>query len=504
MWLRRIFLTIVLVSLFIFNSPVRSLQAQNTIHLTIDTALGIAMENSYRVREISMDIEQGRHRLKSRQAGLKSKVYMNLRAPEFNSASDYKWNSVLGKDEIIREDTRRWQTDLSIRQPVIILGRPTNGYLSLNNQIYRYLQTNGYNEIDYYNRYFVKFEQPLFSPNYLKNDVEDAKLDLENRELEFISDIAEMIEDISEDYYDILLMINRQRIYSEQVETLSELALMINEISADESSPEVMQIQMELANSRDQLNEAQVSLRRNLTGLKQRLRIDDADTLEVEARIQEIVPITVDRAQAVAYGLKLQPNIQQREINRRRQETRFEETKARDSFRVDLEMTYGQEKHDKNYRELWDEQDNSYSVSVRAYVPIWDWGERKERIKAEEINIKRTDLDLEEERHKIVVDIENAIDNLEEYQTRALSMAENLKISQKLVDISRNRYRAGEISITDLLTILNSRRNSKLNQLDVNIRYRESLLNLMMETYYDYENDIPLVDRILELENNNS
>ncbi len=494
------FLLSTFIVFIFFNCSILFPQNRNIINLNLDSAVRIAMENSYRVRELRMEIERRRHELKSRQASLKSKVYMNLRAPEINSISDYKWNSVIGKEEIIREDTRRWQTDLSIRQPVILFGHPTNGYLSLNNRMYRFLQADGKKEIDYYNRYFIKFEQPLFLPNYLKNDIEEAELNVERNELDFMRNIAGMLDDISDDYYDIFSVKNRIRIYRDHVQNLSELAKLIKDISSGESSPDIMQVEVELANSREQLNETQINLRRELTGMKQRLRLSDTDSLDVEARIQEIVPFTVNREQAIEYGLKFQPYLQQRQIDRRRHEIWYEETKARDSFRVNLQMTYGQEKNDKNYRELWEEQDNSYSVSVNAYVPIWDWGERKERIKAEEISIKRTDLDIEEERHDIVVDIENAIDDLEEYQTRVLGMIKNLDMSRKLADISLDRYRAGEISITDLLTIMNSHRDSEINRLDAYLGYRESLLVLMFETYYDYEHDIPLITKILDLE----
>ena len=156
------------------NSP----YAREIINLTLDNAVDIAMESSYRIKQLELGIERNRYWLKARQASLKSRVDMNLNAPEYKVVSDYKWNSTLKKDEIIRENTRLWQMDLAVRQPVVLLGYPTNGYLSLNNKVYRYLQQDGYKDVNYYNRYYLKFEQPFFLPNELKNNIEDADRNL--------------------------------------------------------------------------------------------------------------------------------------------------------------------------------------------------------------------------------------------------------------------------------------------------------------------------------------
>ena len=159
---------------FCFSLP---LYAQNHIQLSLETAVDLAMRNSYRIKQLEMGIERSRYWLKARQASLKSRVYMNLQAPQLSAESDFQWDSNLQKDIIVKQNTTRWQMDLAVRQPVIIMGYPTNGYLSLNNKTYKYTQRDGPDEINYYNRYYIKYEQPFFLPNELKNNIEDAELD---------------------------------------------------------------------------------------------------------------------------------------------------------------------------------------------------------------------------------------------------------------------------------------------------------------------------------------
>lgn len=145
------------------------IKAGRVIHLTLDSAVDIAIHNSYRTKMLEMQIEKSMYWLKARQAGLKTQVYMDLKSPDLQHISDYKWNSILYRDEIVRQNTQLWQSDLSIKQPFILFGYPTNGYFSLNYKLYRYLQRdNGHSEVDFYNRFYVKFEQPFFLPNELK------------------------------------------------------------------------------------------------------------------------------------------------------------------------------------------------------------------------------------------------------------------------------------------------------------------------------------------------
>jgi len=164
-----------------FAGPVRE--------LTLDTAVAIAMRNSYSIRKLELEIQSRLSWLKAQRAGMKSKVYADLVSPNIRNVSDYKWNSSTFRDELVRQNTMLWQGGLSVDQPVILFDYPTNGYVSLNYMLNRYQQFDeGYSSTDYYNRLFLKYEQPLFVPNRLKNDIMEAELNLEESRLRAISE----------------------------------------------------------------------------------------------------------------------------------------------------------------------------------------------------------------------------------------------------------------------------------------------------------------------------
>jgi len=421
---------------------------------------------------------------------------MNIRAPQVEAMSDYKWDSDKNRDIIVRENTSRWQMDLSVQQPVILFGYPTNGYLSLNNRIYQYNQKLEGIETDYYNRYYLRFQQPFFQPNELKNDIEEAKLDLERRELEYIRDRVNLINSISDDYYDLFDYMYRDTIYRRQIENLDAVVGFAAEKAAADTTKnyEYIQAQIELTNARENLLQNNSSIRRESNGIKQRLRMNPEDSVHVAPTVN-IVPVTVDKDQAVGYGYNLSPSLKIQSINHRKDEIDLDNSKGWNAFRVNLEMTYGLEKEEQTPRGMWEEYDNSYSVSLFAYVPIWDWGRRKDRIDAERINLKMTELRMEENRNNIRSNIITAAENLIEYQQRAVNLEKSLGMVQQLTDISVQQYRDDLISLQDMLRIASRQRDTELNFIDAYLGYRRSLLWLMVQTYYDYENGISLIDK---------
>lgn len=472
------------------------LPAQSVVDLTLQSAVEIAMDHSYRVRQLRLGIERQRKWLEAERADLKSKVYAHLKIPEISRLSEHKWNSDLGKDEIVRRNTRLWKMGLSIEQPVILFGYPTNGYLSLNNEMYRYVQLhNATRDIDYYNRYFVRFEQPFFQPNRLKNELEEAELDLEEREIEFLEDLVDILDDVGDDYYDLFELSYRDRVYSHQVEALRQVSEMARDIAQREParSIEADQAQVEWANVQERLLQNQSDMRLESARLKQRLRLNSQDSLRVSS-VVNIVPITVDVDQAIEYGYTLRPRLRKLAINKQQNELDLDNTRGWNSFRVDLEMTYGLEKKDERYQALWDQLDESYSVALNAYVPIWDWGKRKAQIEAREISIKKVELYIEETKNRIHSEIVNAISSLKEYQERAMTMRKNKDMAQKITAVNMSRYEAGKISLQDLLQTINRQRDTELNFLDAYLGYRRSLLALLKYTYYDYENKTSLLE----------
>ncbi|MDZ7371605.1 MAG: hypothetical protein ONB12_10595, partial [candidate division KSB1 bacterium] len=85
--------------------------------------------------------------------------------------------------------------------------------------------------------------------------------------------------------------------------------------------------------------------------------------------------------------------------------------------------------------------------------------------------------------------------NVQEYQQRASSMAENLTMAQEMTEYNLAQYAEGRISLQDLLQVLNRQRETETNYLEAVLGLKKSLLTLMFNTYYDFEHRIRLLDK---------
>lgn len=476
--------------------PLRAQQSRQVLDLTVERVVELGLRDSYRVRQLSLGIERTRSLLRAQQAGLKSRVEMEMAAPEFESISDYKWNSTLQKNELVYENTRRWEAELSIRQPVILLGYPTNGYLSLNNRVYRYRQLGAESDIRYYNRYFVAYQQPLFQPNRMKNDLESAQLDLERSELDYRNDVIGMIDDLTDDYYQLFESAYEREIAEEFVGHLEEAAAAVQSLAAADASRaiEVDQLRVELANAHEQVQQAASSFRRQGENIKQRLRLSPGDSIALDP-VPALAPVSVDPDTAIALAMEMTPRMRRIAIQLRENEIRLDQTKGNNSFRMNVGVTYGREMQDPQFDHLWREPRNSYTVDLTATIPIWDWGQRRRRIEADEFQIQRTRLQEEETLSSIETSVRNEVRNLEEYEQRALAMQENVSLAHQLTASTLDRYRDGGLTLVELIQTIDRETNTAENFLDAYLGYRQALQRLQRLTFYDFEVGTPVLDR---------
>ena len=86
-------------------------QTTRAVDLTLESAVQMTIDDSYRVRRLRLEVDRTRSLLVAQRAGLKSRVYMNFAAPDFERVSEAKWNSTLQRNEIVME-----RADLSQRQ----------------------------------------------------------------------------------------------------------------------------------------------------------------------------------------------------------------------------------------------------------------------------------------------------------------------------------------------------------------------------------------------------
>jgi len=142
-------------------------------------------------------------------------------------------------------------------------------------------------------------------------------------------------------------------------------------------------------------------------------------------------------------------------------------------------------------------------VSLSFSVPLWDWGRRKSMIKASEAGIASSQIDLEVEQNNIIIDIRKVYRNLLNLENQIEIARQNVTNAQLTYDLNNERYKNGDLTGMDLNLFQNQLSQKQLTYTNSLISYKLELLNLKIQTLYDFEKKEG-VTPIMSIDKNNN
>ena len=185
--------------------------------------------------------------------------------------------------------------------------------------------------------------------------------------------------------------------------------------------------------------------------------------------------------------------LKQREISRTELDMQMKQIKERNSFDGELSLSIGITGDNEKLGDIYKTPTNNPRVALSFNVPIFDWGERKARIKAQEIAIEMHNLETDEERKAIEIAIRKSYRNLNNLLTQISIAEKSVKNAQLTYDLNAERYRNGELTGMQMSQFQTQLSNQKMSYLSTIIEYKKELLNMKILTLYDFENDKPII-----------
>ncbi|MDR1719971.1 MAG: TolC family protein [Dysgonamonadaceae bacterium] len=471
-----------------------SVNAQQQL-LTMERAMLIAQENSPDIKKSLMRMEQSQLNLEAQRASLKSKFSLTLNPVNYSQTRNF--------------DSRfsQWYTNESftsggvfqVEQPILL----TNGTISLrnnfswqNNSSY-YQGANTSNRV-FSNYFYIDINQPIFTYNTQKMELERLEYDYENMEISYALQRLNTERNITQQFYSVYQSQRDLEISKEElVNSQQSHSIIKNKVEA-ELSPrdELYQAEVNLATARSSVDQAIVALENAKDQLKRTLGLDLADSIMVEAVI-DVHAIVVDQEKAIDHGLGSRLELRQREITTKELEFTLIRTKAQNEFKGSVSLSLGLTGDDSKFTRIYDQSTQNPRVAISFSVPIFDWGANKARIRAQEVAMRSNTLDAHEEQLDIEMNIRQTCRSLQNLKTQVEIAEQNVNNAQLTYDLNLVRYRNGDISGMDFnqfQTQLSSKKSAYTRAL---INYKIELLNLKILSLYDFETNqeiVPLSD----------
>lgn len=474
--------------------------ARSQESLTLERALTIAMANSPQIKTYQLNLERRQQLLNAQQAGLKSQFGLTLSPIDY--ANQRRFYNFLGG--YVTSETKRTSGTFSIRQPI----KWTDGTLTLINEfswIDSYNEERNIKSKNYNNDLYLSITQPIFTYNRTRMQLRQLELDLENAALNYAIQKLYLEYQVTQNFFNVYQQKMRLEIAKDEYNNREQSYQIIkNKVEAGLSRQEdLFQAELNLAESKSAVQNAQVSLENYLDSFKKLIGMSLFADITVTADISH-QPVDIDLQKALDTGLQHRMELRQRQISVDMEKYSLIVASATNEFRGDISLSYGITGTNSQLKQVYasENQTKNERISVELNIPLWDWGQKKSSIKAAEASLKNAELSLENEKTDIIIEIRNAYRNLKNLVTQIEIAEQNLRNAQLTYDINLERYKNGDLTSMDLNLFQNQLSQAKLNKISALINYKIELLNMKVLSLWDFERNQQVVPEGIASEKN--
>ena len=475
---------LMILILLIFNLSVSYSQQG----LTLEQALKVAELSSPSMKKTRLSLIISQENLNAQNASLKSKFSLTLNPIEYTQTREFndlisQWNS--------RKTTESYG-NFTISQPIIL----TDARITLNDRFgyydsyseYASTKTKGFS-----NNLSLNLEQPLFTYNRTKLSLKELQYALENAQLNYAIQLLALERQVAQAFYIAYQQQQSLDIANQAYQNMQKsYEVSKNKVDAGISPKEEMfQAELNLATTKSDYENKQVTLENAKDDFKLLIGISLYDDILVIPNIA-VDTVVVDISFAIDKGLANRMELRQRKINIENSQFDLIRTKALNEFKGSLGLSVGIFGDNESVADVYANPTNNESVALSLTIPLWDWGERKSRIKASEASIETDNIGFEEEQNDIILGIRKVYRNLLNLQNQIEIARKSVTNAQLTYDLNLEKYKNGDLTGMDLNIFQNQLSEKQLTFTNSLISYKLELLNLKIQTLYDFEKKEPV------------
>jgi outer membrane protein len=463
--------------LMLFN-----IQAMFSQALTLDQSMAIAEENSPSIKRTRLNLIRNQENLNAQNASLKSNFSLTLNPLSYTQGRYF--NQLIGWNT---EKNLQSFGNFTVSQPIVL----TDARISLTNRFGYYNLFSEFTDVTtkgFSNNLSINLEQPLFTYNRTKLSLRELELALENSQLNYAIQLLSLERQVAQAFYYVYQQQQSLDISLQAYENMQKsYEVSKNKVDAGISPREEMfQAELNLSTTRSDYENKMVSLENAKDDFKMLIGMSLYEDVIVLTNI-EVDTVQVDIAFAIDQGLENRMELRQRNIEIESTQFDLIQTKSLNEFRGSLGLSFGLFGDNEKFRDVYSNPTNNETVALSLSVPLWDWGERKSRIKAAEAVIETANISLDEEKNNIILGVRRVYRNLLNLRNQIEIARQSVINAQLTYDLNLEKYRNGDLTGMDLNLIQNQLSEKQLNYTNSLISYKLELLNLKIQTLYDFE-----------------
>lgn len=453
--------------------------------LTLEKALEIAYQQSPSIIQSKMSLEQSELALIQQKASLKSQFSLNLNPFQYTRSTSFD------------EYNTQWYTrksmssglDFRISQPI----KWTDGTLTLSNSFNWQDDDNqsfGAKSTSFSNNLSLNLEQPIFTYNKTKMQLKRLEFNLEKAKIQYALAQLNIEKNVTAAFYGVYQSYKRLVTAREAFQSQKEnYELIKNKVEQHLiAQEELFQAEVTLATNENSLADTETSYENTKDQFKQTLGLPLDIDISILPNIQ-IDSVHVDVNQAVKYALTQRMEIRQQQIAIEEGIFSLIEAKDNNKFKGSISARVGLMGQGDKFNGAFSKPDDNETIGITLTVPIWDWGARKANIRSTELSNENTEISNEEERKSIMLDVRQVCRELPKLLRQIEIARQTVKNAERTYDINVEKYRSGNLTGMELKNQQTQLTDAKNSLTDAIISYKLKLLDLKIQTLWDYQNN---------------
>ena len=453
--------------------------------LTLEKALEIAYQQSPSIIQSKMSLEQSELALIQQKASLKSQFSLNLNPFQYTRSTSFD-------DYNTQWYTRKSMSsglDFRISQPI----KWTDGTVTLSNSFNWQDDDNqsfGAKSTSFSNNLSLNLEQPIFTYNKTKMQLKRLEFNLEKAKIQYALAQLNIEKNVTSAFYGVYQSYKRLVTAREAFQSQKEnYELIKNKVEQDLiPQEELFQAEVTLATNENSLADTETSYENTKDQFKQTLGLPLDIDISILPDIQ-IDSVHVDVNQAVKYALTQRMEIRQQQIAIEEGIFSLIEAEDNNKFKGSISARVGLMGQGDKFNGAFSKPDDNETIGITLTVPIWDWGARKANIRSTELSNENTEISNEEERKSIMLDVRQVCRELPKLLRQIEIARQTVKNAERTYDINVEKYRSGNLTGMELKNQQTQLTDAKNSLTDAIISYKLKLLDLKIQTLWDYQNN---------------
>jgi outer membrane protein TolC len=462
---------------------------QSVDTLSFDKAVWLVMRRSPEMVQAQMTLAQSQATYDAAAAAQKVQVNLTLSPLSYTNDLQLSPNDFWDTTRNIKSTGQ-----LQVSQPLVLTGGTVSlsGDLGWNDLYTSYSHSGENRSYDYHST--VSYSQPLLTYNQLKMNLRQQQLTLETGELTYAMQALAVEASIASDYYGLYQDQMTFQIAQETYQSAKQ-SYDITEVGVEtgkQAKADLYQASVTLTQSESDMKNKEITWQNAQEALKQRLGIalDTALCLVVDTAASIV---TIDLQKAVTHALRERMELRQEAIAVENARYALIQAKSGGALSGNLNVSYGLVGAGQTLNNLFLNPAKNLGASLSIQVPIWDFGANRAQVKAAGIGLKQDELLLDNEKTTIIVAVRKEYRSVQNLQEQIELARRTLQFAALTYDVNFEKYKHGGLSAMDLNQYQIQLSQAKSGVVTALVNYRTELLNMKVQSLWDFRKNEPAV-----------